>query len=389
MTPAAPASPPRSPPRSPFTRQRPVLIVFTTAMAAVHLTVWWGLFRGVPGGPAVGAGMAALFAALMATFTARVYQRPAPRLLASVAYLWLGVVFVAFVATLVTSPLRLATWLGGWPEATLALSVGTSGAVAGLTGFGWLAARRVGIARVEVPIDGLDPRLAGLTIAQISDVHVGHTTRAFLDDVVDRVNRLDPDLVAITGDLVEGTVEEVGADLVALTRLRARHGVYFVTGNHEYYGDGPKWAAFLPTLGLRVLRNERVQIVHDGAPLDVVGVDDPFGTMAPGHGTDLPRAVDGRDPSVAAVLLAHQPVTVDEAADHGIALQLSGHTHGGQIWPFHWLVRLVQPYLAGLVRHRGTWLYVHRGTGHWGPPLRIGAPPEIAVVTLAAGRSAP
>ena len=184
---------------------------------------------------------------------------------------------------------------------------------------------------MSVPIAGLAPELAGFRVVQISDVHVGHTSRAFLESVVDAVNALEPDLVAITGDLVEGTVDEIGPDLRGLMRLRAKHGVFFVTGNHEYYGDGVRWAEHLPSLGLRVLRNERVRVVHGGAPLDVVGVDDPFGKMAPGHGTDLDAALAGRDLAVPTLLLAHQPVTVVDAARHGVTLQLSGHTHGGQL----------------------------------------------------------
>ena len=164
--------------------------------------------------------------------------------------------------------------------------------------------------------------------------------------------------------------------------LRARHGVFFVTGNHEYYSGAEEWVAFLPTLGIRVLRNERVRVERGGAGFDLVGVDDLFGGMVPGHGMDLDRALAGRDPEVPAVLLAHQPTVVRQAAPRGVALQLSGHTHGGQIFPFNFLVSLVQPWMHGLHRVDYTTLYVHRGTGYWGPPIRVGAPGEVARIEL-------
>jgi predicted MPP superfamily phosphohydrolase len=170
-----------------------------------------------------------------------------------------------------------------------------------------------------------------------------------------------------------------------LAGLKSRQGVYFVTGNHEYYAGVNEWLAHLPTLGVRVLRNERVAVGDGTHTFDLAGVDDWSARGMPGHGPDLARAVEGRDAARELVLLAHQPRAIHEAAKHGVGLQLSGHTHGGQIWPWNFAVKLQQPYVAGLARHnKDTQLYVSRGTGYWGPPMRLGAPAEITRIRLRA-----
>jgi predicted MPP superfamily phosphohydrolase len=190
-------------------------------------------------------------------------------------------------------------------------------------------------------------------------------------------------VVVVTGDLVDGSVDRLRHAVAPLVELKARHGCFFVTGNHEYYSGAVAWCRHLTTLGLRVLRNERVEIGRDGCVFDLAGIDDysahGFGH---GHGADLARAVEGRDRSRALVLLAHQPRAVAEAQRHGVDLQLSGHTHGGQIWPFHLLVRLQQPVVSGLVKLGQTFLYVSNGTGYWGPPMRLGAPAEVTEIVL-------
>jgi hypothetical protein len=220
--------------------------------------------------------------------------------------------------------------------------------------------------------------MSGLRIAVVSDIHVGpllgreHTAR-----IVRMINAAEPDLVAIVGDLVDGTVEEMGDTIAPLQDLRARLGSFFVTGNHEYFSGHEPWIDEVNSLGVRVLRNERVAV--DG--LDVAGVNDVNGEDF-GDGPDLDKALDGRDRSRPVVLLAHQPVLVHEAAKRGVDLQLSGHTHGGQMVPFNYVVRAVQPVLAGRETIDGTQVYVTRGAGFWGPPVRFGAPPDISIIQL-------
>jgi predicted MPP superfamily phosphohydrolase len=246
------------------------------------------------------------------------------------------------------------------------------------------------ITEVPVRLERLPRALSGLTIAQITDLHVGPTIREReVRRVVDQVNALRPDVVAVTGDLVDGSVRELGAAVSHLGRLRARHGVYFVTGNHEYYSGVREWIDELGRLGLRVLRNERVVVGDGGASLDLAGVNDwSAGHLGPGEAPDLDRALAGRDPERSLVLLAHQPRGVGAAVRAGVELQISGHTHGGQIAPFSLLVGAVYPYVKGLYRHdepgRSGSIFVSRGTGYWGPPLRLGAPPEIARIVLTA-----
>jgi hypothetical protein len=211
------------------------------------------------------------------------------------------------------------------------------------------------------------------------------STRRF-ERLVEIVNAQQPDIVAIVGDLVDGELSELREEVAPLADLVSAQGVYFVTGNHEYFVDTTAWLRHLPTLGVQVLRNERVPIVRGGASVDLAGIDDrtAISSGVPGHGADLDAALDGRDDAVPLVLMAHQPVQVAQAAAAGVGLQLSGHTHGGQLWPFDYAVRLDQPAVQGLSRVGDTQLYVTTGAGFWGPPMRIGARPEVAVVELRA-----
>jgi predicted MPP superfamily phosphohydrolase len=260
----------------------------------------------------------------------------------------------------------------------------------GLAGMGAATALgAIALARVKVPLRRLPKALSGFRIVQLSDVHIGPTLgRSWLARVVDEVNAADPDVVVITGDLVDGSVADLGADVAPLAKLKARHGVFFVTGNHEYYSGVEEWLAELERLGVRALRNERVSIGDGEHSFDLAGVDDWSARRhGHGHGADLARAVAGRDPSRELVLLAHQPKQIDEAERHGVGLQLSGHTHGGQIFPWGLFVRLDQPYVAGLARQGDTHIYVSRGTGFWGPPMRVAAPPEISVIELMAAEA--
>jgi predicted MPP superfamily phosphohydrolase len=248
------------------------------------------------------------------------------------------------------------------------------------------ALSRVRLRRVEITLARLPKALSGTRIVQLSDVHVGPTIhRDFIETIVAQSNALNPDLVAITGDLVDGTVEDLAEHVAPLAKLRAKYGVYFVTGNHEYYSGAEEWCTELRRLGIRVLRNERVSIGTDSASFDLAGTDDHSAKrFGGGHGEDLPKALAGRDPERELVLLAHQPKTILQARDHGVGLQLSGHTHGGQIWPWTYLVRLQQPVVAGLAQFGKSLVYVSRGTGYWGPPMRLGAPAEITELVLVA-----
>jgi hypothetical protein len=210
--------------------------------------------------------------------------------------------------------------------------------------------------------------------------------RGRLEEIVGMVNEQRPDVVAIVGDLVDAPVDELRQDVAPLADLVSGQGVYFVTGNHEYFTDTEGWMRHLPTLGVQVLRNERVPIRRGTATLDLAGIDDRVAEQfdVPGHGADLDAALDGRDDATPVVLLAHQPVMVEQARAAGVDLQLSGHTHGGQLWPFDYAIRLDQPAVHGLSRVGGTQLYVTSGAGFWGPPVRVGARPEVAVVELRA-----
>ncbi len=255
-----------------------------------------------------------------------------------------------------------------------------------VTLWGFVNARRTArVVRVDVPVAGLPSALDGFTIAQISDVHVGPTIkRPYVEAIVDAVNRLEVDVVAITGDLVDGSVRDLADDVAPLAGLRSREGSFFVTGNHEYYSGADAWVRELRRLGLFVLMNEHVVVRRGDAALVVAGITD-FGA---GHfdraQASDPRAALAGSPNAAAlrILLAHQPRSAAAAESAGFDLQLSGHTHGGQFWPWNLFVPLQQPFTAGLHRWRRMWVYTSRGTGYWGPPKRIGAPSEITVLRL-------
>jgi predicted MPP superfamily phosphohydrolase len=226
---------------------------------------------------------------------------------------------------------------------------------------------------------------------QISDIHVGPTIkRGYLDAIVTAVNALNADMIAITGDLVDGSVHALAPHTAPLARLTARHGAYFVTGNHEYYSGAPAWMAEITRLGVRVLANEHVILQHDGAALLLAGVSD-YGAhhFIAAHRSDPAAALAGAPQQMRPrILLAHQPRTATAAASAGFDLQLSGHTHGGQFWPWNLFVRLQQPFTAGLHRLNDLWIYINSGTGYWGPPNRFGVPSEITRLRLVAASPA-
>ncbi|MFI2373105.1 metallophosphoesterase [Streptomyces sp. NPDC018833] len=240
------------------------------------------------------------------------------------------------------------------------------------------------VKRVTVPLAKLPRAAHGYRIAVVSDIHLGPILgRAHTRRIVDSINATQPDLVAVVGDLVDGSVADLGSAAEPLAGLRSRHGAFFVTGNHEYFSGADEWVDHVRELGLRPLRNERVEIAGG---FDLAGVDDVAGEDE-GQGPDFVRALGDRDRSRAAVLLAHQPVVIHDAVEQGVDLQLSGHTHGGQLWPGNFVAELANPTVAGLERYGDTQLYVSRGAGAWGPPVRVGAASDITVVQLASRRA--
>ncbi|MFD5517756.1 metallophosphoesterase [Streptomyces sp. NPDC127066] len=258
---------------------------------------------------------------------------------------------------------------------------GTAAAVAvGTVGYGTYGVLRgPRVKRVTVPLAKLPRSAHGFRIAVVSDIHLGPVLgRGFAQQVVDTINSTQPDLIAVVGDLVDGSVKNLGPAAAPLARLRARHGSYFVTGNHEYFSGAEQWIQEVRELGIHPLENARTEL----AGFDLAGVNDLQGESE-GQGPDFGKALGDRDTTRACVLLAHQPVQIHEAVRHGVDLQLSGHTHGGQLWPGNLIAAAANPTVAGLDRYGDTQLYVSRGAGAWGPPTRVGAPSDITVVELA------
>lgn len=267
------------------------------------------------------------------------------------------------------------------------IALGAGVAAAGVGGYGISRAMMEPVVRrVPVQLAGLDSRLAGFRIAVFADAHLATIRRkAAMEQLVDVVNGTEPDLVAVLGDLIDGSVADLGDDVRPIASLQSTHGSFFVTGNHEYYSGAQDWVEFLPDLGVRVLRNERLAIESDGAAFDLAGVNDLTGEDY-GDAPDYEQALAGRSQDRPVVLLAHQPVTVDEAVAYGVDLQLCGHTHAGQMWPFHYIVAAQQGAVSGLSRIEDTQLYVTSGVGFWGPPMRVGADPEVIVIELQPAR---
>ncbi|MET9957549.1 metallophosphoesterase [Streptomyces sp. NPDC006326] len=423
-----------------------VALLVLGLLALVHRWLWIRLVRDTtrPGGPARRVGTALAFALPLLSLAALTAGRAgAPFLLQQVVswpgYLWLAVLLYLTLAVLVTEPVRAlllrrsgaaagpelrvragapveappqgpdagpdagpgtapaaappaareaeATAAGGGGDGVtrrrfVARSLGGAAAAAalgtvGLGTYGVLRGPRV--KHVRVPLAKLPRAAHGYRIAVVSDIHLGpvlgrdHTTR-----IVETINRTQPDLIAVVGDLVDGNVHDLGPAAEPLRWLRARHGSYFVTGNHEYFSGAQQWIDEVRELGLTPLENARRALPH----FDLAGVNDVQGESE-GHGPDFRAALGDRDRARTAVLLAHQPVVIHDAVRHGVDLQLSGHTHGGQLWPGNYLAELANPTVAGLERCGDTQLYVSRGAGAWGPPVRIGAPSDITVVELA------
>jgi uncharacterized protein len=376
--------------------------VVVLAMLLLHGYVWWRLVRGTTRPGRTRRSLTLLTVVLAVLTVLAVFLRgQVPMALATplawVGFTWLGLVFYLFLATLATEPIRVALRLlrrsrdapGPQLSRRRFLAAAAGAAAVGVAGTGLVLANSAPVVRrVPIRIPRLDPALAGLRIVTFSDGHLSATYggRRF-ERVVETVNAQRPDVVAIVGDLVDGEVAELREDVAPLADLVSAQGVFFVTGNHEYFVDTTAWLRHLPTLGVEVLRNERVPILGGTASFDLAGIDDRTADRSglPGHGADLDAALDGRDDDVPVVLLAHQPVQVEQARAAGVDLQLSGHTHGGQLWPFDYAVLTDQPVVEGWSQQGSTQLYVTSGAGYWGPPMRVGARPEVTVIELQAG----
>jgi len=392
------------------------IVILSAVLALMSVYVWKRLVRDTTG---PGRTRRILTVVLIALVLLLVATLVLPRVIglresgwyAWPGYLWFGLIVYLFLTLLVLEPVRLA--LRGWVKRAprsptesepgsesvdshalnrrmfiaRASAVAASAASVSVVGFG--AATALGppdLLQVPIRLRRLDPALRGFRIAVVSDIHLGPLAgRSHTERIVETINAAEPDLVAIVGDLVDGTVAELGPAAAPLRDLAAPEGAFFVTGNHEYFVEDPtSWLVELERLGVQPLRNANTVVRRGGAAFDLVGVNDIAGERRDDP-PDFDRAFAGVDAGRPTVLLAHQPVLVSEAAARGVDLQLSGHTHGGQMWPFHYAVRMVQPSLAGLSSVDDTQLYVTRGAGFWGPPVRIGAPPDVTVVTLESG----
>lgn len=326
-----------------------------------------------------------------------------------VAYLWMGAGLLLLLAALILDlidfsqrfrasqsvakdspqdPGRRAFW-SSRGEA-VAAGAALTGAAVGL----WQARGPFDLTRTEVFLENLPPSFDGYRIVQVSDIHVGPTIkRGFVEKIVETINELEADLVAVTGDLVDGSLDYLSEEVAALSALKSKDGAFFVTGNHEYYSGAPQWVHHLRTLGVCPLMNEHRVIKRGSDALVVAGVTDYSAHRhEESHRSDVGAALQGVQPHQCKVLLAHQPRSVFDAAKAGVDLQISGHTHNGQMFPFNFFVAMAQPYMRGLARvvesKRPMWIYVHRGTGYWGPPNRLGIAPEVAVLTLRSGQKA-
>jgi uncharacterized protein len=370
-------------------------LLFSPALLILLLPGYtaWRLISAFSTGPTTLWVVAAILVGALTVPLARTRFKRGERaadLLSFVSMTLMGSLSTLFVLTLLRDlallVLRLTLGAGVVAEWLQFSAILVLGLTVAITALGMAAARRrPRVVSVDIPVNGLPESLRGFSIAQISDVHVGPTIKkGFVTGVVERVNALKADLIAVTGDLVDGSVANLASHTAPLSNLSARHGAFFVTGNHEYYSGEAAWTRELRRLGLTVLKNEHVVLNHDGASLILAGVTD-FSAhhFDPAQKSDPGAALAGAPPHAGAkILLAHQPSTATAAAQAGFDVQISGHTHGGQFWPWNFFVKYFQPFTHGLNRLKNLRIYVSRGTGYWGPPNRFGVPSEITHIRL-------
>ena len=365
----------------------------------LHLYMGWRLLPdmpfGVPGVAAAGLLLALSMSVMpFAEYARGNKQNPCADTLSGAGFLAMGFSSTLLIMTLMREPVLLSGYAASSSlidaatfqhlRAWSAAAVPVLAVLITIVGF-VNARRRAAIRTIEIPIAGLPESLRGFSIVQITDIHVGATIKhGYVSRIVDAVNALEADMIAITGDLVDGSVVRLAQHTEPLGRLSSRFGTFFVTGNHEYYSGAHAWIAEMRRLGLSVLINEHVVLDHFGESVVVAGVTD-FSAhhFDPSHRSDPAAALAGAPKKAAVkVLLAHQPRSAFAAAKAGFHLQLSGHTHGGQFFPWNFVVKLLEPFAAGLHRLDDLWIYVSRGTGYWGPPKRFGAPSEITQLRL-------
>ena len=396
--------PERSP--SPDRRVRPhtrrivvSTVVFVVCAALFALPTWTVVFAGTQWPPAAQVVGTLVGVAAFVALPAAMYlgHRPGPE--RSVKDAWarvgdvlLGLVWIAFVWSALSLILRLCLLIAGVddPLRSRIVASATAIVVVSLAVWGHYEAMRTPRVRhTTVRIDRLGAQFDGLRLVLVTDTHFGPLDRTgWSHRLTDAVNALEPDVLAHVGDIADGSVDRRRQQAAPLESMVASAARVYVTGNHEYFGEAQEWLDHMENLGWNSLHNRHVVLHRGEERLIIAGVDDATakGSGAPGHGADLVRALAGTDPSIPVLLLAHQPKQIDDAVRAGVDLQVSGHTHGGQIWPFSALVRLDQPVVHGLTRHGArTQLYTSRGSGFWGPPFRVFAPSEISVLTLVAG----
>jgi len=376
-----------APPRRRWRR----LLVVLAIMALLFGVPWWTLVA-APGWPtAVFAAGTLIFVAAFAALPALMLmghgrRRDGPSVFGDAL---LGAAWVLFVWSVLAQLLGLVLLAAGVADPVRPrLVAGAALAVAVvLLAWGHFEAMRVPrVKNVDVTIPRLGRGLTGLRVAIITDTHYGPINRArWSAAVVHKVNELDADVVCHVGDIADGTPDVRDGQAAPLASVQATSARVYVTGNHEYFSEAQGWLDYMERIGWDALHNRHIVVERGTDRLVVAGVDDATakGSGVRGHGADLATALDGADPELPVLLLAHQPKQVTHAARAGVDLQISGHTHGGQIWPFNFLVRLEQPVVHGLSRHGDrTQLYTSRGTGFWGPPFRVFAPSEITLLTL-------
>ncbi|GAA2582825.1 metallophosphoesterase [Winogradskya consettensis] len=380
------------PRRGPGRAARFALIV-TAVLVLLFGVPWWTLiWSGNEWPGAVFVGGTVVFVVAAAAFPGLMFSGHGQHhrdLPARIADTLLGIVWVFFVWSVLGNVLRLVLAVAGVADPARSRIVTAVVAVVAIVLLVWgnIEAMRVSrVRRIDVVIPRLGAGLDGLRVVLLTDTHYGPINRAkWSRGVVDVVNSLDPDVVAHTGDIADGEVAQRREQAAPLGDVRAGLARVYVTGNHEYFSGAQRWVEHMASLGWEALHNRHVVVERGGSSLVIAGVDDrtAAGSGVPGHHMDHEAALLGADPELPVLLLAHQPQQITGAVAHGVDLQISGHTHGGQIWPFHYLVRIDQPVLQGLSRHgERTQLYTSRGTGFWGPPFRVFAPSEITLLTL-------